>query len=182
MLTTFQVGQWVWSTRLHGAAIITGCFTNAGETRESVNVQYADWGYGGRCWGEEGSVYEGYADTFIPIEQGPALIRELLADWEDAIREDVARTFTAICSDVEQEQAIKAVQVIPSQGFHRDENAIEAEGDTERNRVAMLRDALAELVRLHKNWDKGTAYIRVAFMEQNNAAIAAARAALAATE
>ena len=52
---------------------------------------------------------------------------------------------------------------------------------SEAEQIKQLREALAELVRLHKDWDKGTAYIRVEFMRQNNAAIAAARAAMNAT-
>lgn len=43
-------------------------------------------------------------------------------------------------------------------------------------------EALKALVRLHAGWDKGTAYIPVRFMHENNAAIAAARAAIAAAE
>jgi len=42
-----------------------------------------------------------------------------------------------------------------------------------------LIDALQELIWLHEGWDKGTACIRVAFMHKNNAAIAAAKAAIA---
>jgi hypothetical protein len=51
----------------------------------------------------------------------------------------------------------------------------------EAEQIKQLREALTELVRLHKDWDKGTAYVPVSFMQKNNAAIAAARAALNAT-
>jgi hypothetical protein len=57
--------------------------------------------------------------------------------------------------------------------------------DAERNQatqIAALRAALETLVKLHQSWDKGTAYVPVSFMNKNDAAIAAARAALAATE
>lgn len=42
-----------------------------------------------------------------------------------------------------------------------------------------LMEALQTLVELHCDWDKGTAYVPVSFMHKNNAAIAAARAAIA---
>jgi len=42
--------------------------------------------------------------------------------------------------------------------------------------------ALRELVNLHRDWDKGTAYVPVAFMHKNNAAIAEARRILAELE
>lgn len=42
-----------------------------------------------------------------------------------------------------------------------------------------IASALRELVRLHKDWDKGTAYVPVAFMQKNNAAIAEAKRILA---
>jgi hypothetical protein len=45
-----------------------------------------------------------------------------------------------------------------------------------------LIDALRELIWLHETWDKGTAYIPVAFMHKNNAAIAAAKAAIVAAK
>jgi hypothetical protein len=48
----------------------------------------------------------------------------------------------------------------------------------EAEQIKQLRAALESLVDLHKNWDKGTAYVPVRFMEKNNAAIAAAREAL----
>lgn len=41
----------------------------------------------------------------------------------------------------------------------------------EAQQIAELRAALAALVELHKNWDKGTAYVPVSFMHTNNAAI-----------
>jgi len=40
--------------------------------------------------------------------------------------------------------------------------------------------ALETLIALHCDWTTGSAYVRAAFVEQNNAAIANARAALAA--
>lgn len=43
---------------------------------------------------------------------------------------------------------------------------------------AALRTSLAALVKLHADWDKGTAYVPVAFMLENKAAIAGARAAM----
>jgi hypothetical protein len=49
---------------------------------------------------------------------------------------------------------------------------------TEAEQINQLRNALETLVELHANWDKGTAYIPVAFMHKNNAAIAAAREAM----
>lgn len=170
--TKFTPGQWVWNTRLHGPAIVKECFTNPGEDRESVKIEYVEWSYSGRCWGEAGAVYEGYADTFVPIEQGPCIIREQLADWDDAIAEDAARAVPN-----------------PSQGFHRDENAMDDEAQAERNiietqaeQITQLRAALQTLVKLHHDWDKGRASITVAFKASNDAAIAAARAALAASE
>ena len=45
-----------------------------------------------------------------------------------------------------------------------------------------LIDALQELIYLHEGWDKGAACIRVSFMHKNNAAIAAAKAAIAAAK
>lgn len=45
--------------------------------------------------------------------------------------------------------------------------------------VEQLRAALEALVKLHAAWDKGTAYIPVKFMHDNNAAIKAAREAIA---
>lgn len=48
---------------------------------------------------------------------------------------------------------------------------------TETN--AELLAALQSLVNLHHDWDKGTAYLTVAFYEKNKAAIAQARAAIA---
>jgi hypothetical protein len=42
-----------------------------------------------------------------------------------------------------------------------------------------LLDAVNKLVKLHADWDKGSAYVPVAFYEKNNAAIAEARAAIA---
>ena len=48
--------------------------------------------------------------------------------------------------------------------------------------IAAAPDLLASLellVKLHHDWDKGTAYVQVAFYEQNKAAIAQARAAIA---
>ena len=45
-----------------------------------------------------------------------------------------------------------------------------------------LIDALQELIYLHETWDKGTAYVPVNFMHKNNAAIAAAKAAITAAE
>lgn len=41
---------------------------------------------------------------------------------------------------------------------------------------------LKELVRLHRNWDKGTAYVPVKFMHENNEAIKRARALIAQLE
>lgn len=38
---------------------------------------------------------------------------------------------------------------------------------------------LKELVRLHENWDKGTAYVPVKFMNENNAVIERAKAIIA---
>lgn len=49
---------------------------------------------------------------------------------------------------------------------------------TQAEQIQQLRAALQSLVNLHKDWDKGTAYVPVAFMHKNNAAIAAAREAL----
>jgi tRNA A37 threonylcarbamoyltransferase TsaD len=49
---------------------------------------------------------------------------------------------------------------------------------TEAEQIKQLREALQTLVRMHQNWDKGTAYIPVKFMHDNNAAIAVAREAL----
>lgn len=46
---------------------------------------------------------------------------------------------------------------------------------TEAKQIAELRNALETLVKLHKDWDKGTAYVPVQFMHDNNAAISAAR-------
>lgn len=48
----------------------------------------------------------------------------------------------------------------------------------EAEQIKQLREALQTLVRMHQHWDKGTAYIPVKFMHDNNAAIAAAREAL----
>jgi hypothetical protein len=48
----------------------------------------------------------------------------------------------------------------------------------EAEQIKQLREALETLVQLHQSWDKGTAYIPVSFMQKNNAAIKAARAAL----
>lgn len=45
-----------------------------------------------------------------------------------------------------------------------------------------LVNALKELVYLHQDWDKGTAYVTVKFMHMNNDAIAAARAAIVTAE
>ena len=45
-----------------------------------------------------------------------------------------------------------------------------------------LIDALQELIYLHEGWDKGAACIRVSFMHKNNAAIAAAKAAIVAAK
>lgn len=53
---------------------------------------------------------------------------------------------------------------------------------TETEQIKELRAALETLVKLHHDWDKGRASITVAFKASNDAAIAAARAALAATE
>ena len=53
---------------------------------------------------------------------------------------------------------------------------------TEVEQIAELRAALETLVKLHKDWDKGTAYVPVKFMHDNNAAIAAARDVLRKTE
>lgn len=49
---------------------------------------------------------------------------------------------------------------------------------SEAEQIKQLRAALVALVNLHFNWDKGTAYVPVAFMHENNKAIAAAREAL----
>lgn len=49
----------------------------------------------------------------------------------------------------------------------------------EAQQIAELRAALQTLIDLHKNWDKGSAYVPVAFMHKNNEAIKAAREALA---
>ncbi len=46
---------------------------------------------------------------------------------------------------------------------------------SEAEQIAELRKALETLVKLHKNWDKGTAYVPGQFMHDNNAAISAAR-------
>lgn len=82
---------------------------------------------------------------------------------------------------------------IRSQGFHRDENAIEEEEQAEANMAAeeaatatlqqqneALRAALQKLVKLHHDWSCGSAYVRRDFITENDAAIAAAREALAA--
>lgn len=45
-----------------------------------------------------------------------------------------------------------------------------------------IASVLRELVRLHQYWDKGTAYVPVAFMHQNNAAISEAKRILAELE
>ena len=45
-----------------------------------------------------------------------------------------------------------------------------------------LIDALQKLIWLHETWDKGTAYVPVSFMHKNNAAIAAAKAAIVAAK
>lgn len=42
-----------------------------------------------------------------------------------------------------------------------------------------LLNAITKLVKLHRDWDKGSAYVPVAFYEKNNAAIAEALAAIA---
>ena len=52
---------------------------------------------------------------------------------------------------------------------------------TEAEQITELRAALQTLVRLHKDWDKGTASIPVQFMHDNNAAIKAAREILTKT-
>jgi len=52
---------------------------------------------------------------------------------------------------------------------------------TEAEQIVELRKALETLVKLHKDWDKGTAYVPVQFMHDNNAAIAAARDILSKT-
>ncbi|WP_256441908.1 MULTISPECIES: hypothetical protein [unclassified Cupriavidus] len=39
---------------------------------------------------------------------------------------------------------------------------------TEVEQIAELRAALETLVSLHKDWDKGTAYVPVKFMRDNN--------------
>lgn len=52
---------------------------------------------------------------------------------------------------------------------------------TEVEQIVELRKALESLVKLHRDWDKGTAYVTVQFMRDNNAAIAAARGILAKT-
>lgn len=49
----------------------------------------------------------------------------------------------------------------------------------QREMNAELLEALKTLVRLHHDWDKGTAYVQVSFYEKNKAAIAEARAAIA---
>ena len=49
---------------------------------------------------------------------------------------------------------------------------------TEAEQIKQLREALAELVRLHHDWDSGRASITVKLKRENDAAIAAARAAL----
>ncbi len=46
---------------------------------------------------------------------------------------------------------------------------------TEAEQIGELRKALEALVKLHKDWDKGNAYVPVQFMHDNNAAISAAR-------
>lgn len=48
----------------------------------------------------------------------------------------------------------------------------------EAEQIKQLRDALQTLVKLHHDWDSGRASITVAFKRENDAAIAAARAAL----
>ncbi|WP_342051259.1 MULTISPECIES: hypothetical protein [unclassified Cupriavidus] len=154
MQATFTEGQWVWNDRLYGAAIIIRCCTNPGEDRETVVVQYIDWTYGRLCWGSETGTYEGYADTFVPIGQGPSIVREFLAAWDEAIAEDINRAAVAV------ERRAAAAQ---------------------SEHVTQLRTALTKLVNLHGDWDKGSAYVPVAFMHENNAAIAEAREALAAT-
>nr|WP_164465575.1 hypothetical protein [Burkholderia gladioli] len=52
---------------------------------------------------------------------------------------------------------------------------------TEAEQIAELRAALQTLVSMHHDWDKGTAYITVRFMQDNNTAIKAAREILAKT-
>lgn len=49
---------------------------------------------------------------------------------------------------------------------------------SQADQIKQLREALETLVALHKDWDKGTAYVQVRFIEKNNAAISAAREAL----
>lgn len=44
---------------------------------------------------------------------------------------------------------------------------------------AELLEAIETLVKLHHDWDKGTAYVQVSFYEKNKKAIANARAAIA---
>ncbi|WP_164855552.1 hypothetical protein [Bordetella avium] len=45
-----------------------------------------------------------------------------------------------------------------------------------------IKSALRELVTLHRNWSRGTAYVPVSFEKKNGAAIAEARRILAALE
>ena len=52
---------------------------------------------------------------------------------------------------------------------------------TEAQQIAELRAALQTMVDMHHDWDKGAAYITVRFMNDNNAAIKAAREILAKT-
>lgn len=49
---------------------------------------------------------------------------------------------------------------------------------TEAEQIKQLRAALETLVNLHHDWESGRASIRVAFIEANDKAIAAAREAL----
>ena len=53
---------------------------------------------------------------------------------------------------------------------------------TGAEQITELRAALEALVKLHKDLDKGTAYVTVKFMHDNNAAIVAARDELRRTE
>lgn len=49
-------------------------------------------------------------------------------------------------------------------------------------KTQQLIEALNKLIKLHHDWDKGSAYVSVSFYEKNKAAIAEARAAIAKAE
>lgn len=53
---------------------------------------------------------------------------------------------------------------------------------TEAEQIKALRAALEALVKLHHDWDKGTAYVTVKFKERNDLAIIRALNILAETQ